>query len=55
MKRRTHAFASVRLRQQEVPEARPEVSRVRATTRGSFATEEIVLNTAPTAFNQMIA
>jgi hypothetical protein len=54
MKRQTHAFASVRLRRQEVPEVRPEVSGVRATTRGSFATEEIVLNTAPTALNQRV-
>jgi hypothetical protein len=52
MQGQTHALASVRLRRQEVPQVRPEVSGVLATTRGSFATEEIVLNTAPTAPNQ---
>jgi hypothetical protein len=51
-KRQTHAFASWRLMRQEVPQVRPEVSGVRAGTRRSFATEEKVLNTAPTAFNQ---
>jgi hypothetical protein len=55
MKRQTHAFAGGRLRWQEVPQIRPEVSGVRATTRGSFATEEIVLNTAPTALNQRVS
>jgi hypothetical protein len=54
MKRQTHALSSERLMWQEVPQVRPEVSGVRATTRGSFATEEIVLNTAPTTFNQRV-
>jgi hypothetical protein len=48
IKRQTHALTSGRLMWQEVPQVRLEVSGVRATTRGSFATEEIVLNTAPT-------
>jgi hypothetical protein len=54
MKCKAHALASGRLMRQEVPQDRPEVRGVRATTRGSFATEEIVLNTAPTAFNQRV-
>jgi hypothetical protein len=52
MKRQTHALSSGRLMWQEVPQVRPEVSGVWATTQGSFATEEIVLNTAPMTFNQ---
>jgi hypothetical protein len=39
---------------QEAPQVRPEVIWVRAFTWGSFATEGIVLNTAPTAFNQRV-
>jgi hypothetical protein len=54
MKRQTHALAGGRLMRQEVPQVRPEVSAVRATTRGSIAAEEIVLNTAPTTFNQRV-
>jgi hypothetical protein len=54
MKRQTHALASGRLMRQELPEFRPEVSGVRTTTWGSFATEEIALNTAPTTFNQRV-
>jgi hypothetical protein len=55
MKRKTHALASGRLMRREVPQVHPDVSGVPATTRGSFATEDIVLNTAPTAFNQCAA
>jgi hypothetical protein len=54
MKRKVHALASGRLMRREVPQVRPEVSGVRATARGSFETEEIVLNTAPTAVNQRV-
>jgi hypothetical protein len=54
MKRQTHTFASGRLILQEVPQVSPEVSGVRAATRGSFATEEIMLNTTPTAFNRRV-
>jgi hypothetical protein len=50
--RRTRA--SWRILWQEVPQVHPEVSGVRATTRGSFATEEIVLNTAPATLNQRV-
>jgi hypothetical protein len=39
---------------QEVSQVRPEVSEVRATTHVSFAIEEIVLNTAPTTYNQCV-
>jgi hypothetical protein len=46
---------SGRLRRQEVAKVCPEVSGVRATALGSFATEEIVLNTAPTALNQRVS
>jgi hypothetical protein len=54
MKRQSQALASGQLMRQEVPQVRPEVSEVRATTGGSFATEEIVLHTAPTTFNQRV-
>jgi hypothetical protein len=54
MKRQTHVLANGQLMRQEVPQVRPEVCGDRATTRGSLATEEIVLNTAPTTFNQRV-
>jgi hypothetical protein len=54
MKRQTNARVSGRVRWQDVPQVRPEVSGVPASTRGSFATEEIVLNTAPTTLNQRV-
>jgi hypothetical protein len=44
--------ASCRLTRQEVPQVRPEVIEVGETMRGSFATEEIVPNTAPTPFDK---
>jgi hypothetical protein len=39
MKREARVLASGRLMRQEVPQVRPEVGGVRATTRGSFSTE----------------
>jgi hypothetical protein len=51
MQRQAYALASRRLLRQEVPQVRPEVSRVRAATWESCATEEIVLVTAPTTFS----
>jgi hypothetical protein len=54
MKRLTHTLPSGRIMWQEVPQVRPEVSGVRAITRRSFATEEVVLNAAPTTFNQRV-
>jgi hypothetical protein len=47
MKRQTHAAGGP-------TGPSPEVIGVRATTRGSFATEEIVRSTASTAFNQRV-
>jgi hypothetical protein len=54
MKRQTHTFVSGRLMRQKVSQVCPEVSGVRTTTWGGFAAEEIVLNTAPTTFNQLV-
>jgi hypothetical protein len=51
MKHQTHALASGWLMRQEIPQVRPKVSGDRATKRGSFAADEIALNTAPTTFN----
>jgi hypothetical protein len=51
MKRKTNMLASGRRMRQEVPQVRPEVRGVRATTGGSFTTEEIVLNTARRSIN----
>jgi hypothetical protein len=48
------ALASERLVRPEVPQVQPEVSGIRANTWRSFATEEIVLNTAPTTFNRRV-
>jgi hypothetical protein len=53
-KRQSQARGSWRLRRQKVPQVCSEVSRVRTTTKGSFATEQIVLDTAPTTFNQRV-
>jgi hypothetical protein len=54
MKRQTQALASGRRMRQDVPQVRPEVSGVRANTRGGFAAKEIVLNTAPTTLKQRV-
>jgi hypothetical protein len=54
MKRQTHAFASGRVMRQEVPQVRSEAIGHRAPTRGSFASEERMLDTAPTTFNQRV-
>jgi hypothetical protein len=54
MKRHVHALASGHRRRQEVPQVSPEILVVRATMRGSFATDQVVLNTAPTTLNQRV-
>jgi hypothetical protein len=54
MKCQMHVLSDGRLMWQEVPQVSREVSGVRATTWGSFATEEIVLNTAPMTCNQCV-
>jgi hypothetical protein len=54
MKLQTHTLASRRLKRQEVRQVRIMAGGDRATTRGSFATEEIVLNTVPMTFNQSV-
>jgi hypothetical protein len=50
--RQTHARAGCRLRGQKIQEFGSEISLVRTTKRGSFATEEKMLNTAPTTLEQ---
>jgi hypothetical protein len=54
IKRKAHELASRRIRRKEVPQVRPEVIGVRTTTRGSCATEEVVLNTGPMTLEQRV-
>jgi hypothetical protein len=54
MKCQAHTRASRCGRRQEVPQVRPEISRVGATKQRSLATEQTMLNAAPTTLRQSI-